>query len=311
MVRSLACFAAVLCFIASARSRANAQERKEIPQFNVRVDLVSVDVEVLDKKGNPVLGLKPDDFVVKENGAPMELTNFARLSDRPVSLVIVLDTSGIPQAKLRIAKQFIFQLIHLLGHEDDVCLLSFDNEDAYVEQGFTSDRSMLISALDNIGVPSGRTHTLLNDLFGPTPQIGLGIDYGLTALKKGKNGKKALLVISDRFKGLGPATVEHVEESGCTFLTLGFSNVANAILTLGGDKISKKQLMGASGGRAFSGDSGNITEVCRAVAYSLKNHYHLAYLTKGPSPGEKRDIQVLVPGRECMVYARHSYISPR
>lgn len=288
-----------------------AREQKETPDFNVRVDLVSVDVEVLDQKGNPIVDLGRDDFVVKENGTAMEISNFARLSDRPVSLVIVLDTSAIPQAKLRTAKQFIFQLMHLIGREDELCMYTFDNDDAYLEQGFTRDRAKLIAALDNIGVPSGRKHTLLNDLFGTTPQTGLGIDFGLAAAQKGVNGKKALVVISDRYKGLGPATVEHVEATGCTFLTLGFSNKANAIMSLGGDGISKRQLMRASGGRAFSGDNGDIGEVSRSVAYSLKNHYHIGYLTKVPGPAERRSIEVLVPGRDCRIYARRSYISPR
>jgi VWFA-related protein len=288
-----------------------AQAQKQTPDFNVRVDLVSVDVEVLDLKGNPIVNLDRDDFVVKENGVEMGISNFSRLSDRPVSLAIVLDTSAIPQAMLRIAKQFIFQLMHLLGREDELCLYTFDNSDAYLEQGFTRDRAQLIAALDNIGVPSGRKHTLLNDLFGPTPQIGLGIDFGLAAALKGVNGKKALVVISDRYKGLGPATVEHVETSGCTFLTLGFSNKANAIVSLGGDAISKRQMVRVSGGRQFSGDKGDIGDVSREVAYSLKNHYHIGYLTKVPGAAERRSIDILVPGRDCKIYARRSYISPR
>lgn len=305
--RTLAVWWIVACFC----FQSYAQEQKELPKFNVRVDLVSVDVEVLDRKGKPMVNLDRNDFVVKENGSGMEITNFARLADRPVSLVVVLDTSAIPQAKLVVAKQFIFQLIHLLHREDEICLYTYDNNDAYLEQGFTRDRGKLIDALDNIGVPSSRRHTLLNDLFGPSSQIGLGIDFGLAAAKKGAYGKKALLVISDRFKGLGPATVEHVEESGVTLLTLSFSNTANAILSLGGDAISKRQLMRESGGREFAGDKGDITEVCHAVAYSLKNHYHIGYLTKFPEPSEKRHIEVLVPGQECQVYSRRSYISPR
>ncbi len=288
-----------------------AQERKEPPKFQVRVNLVSVDVEVLDPKGTPITDLGQNDFRVKENGALMEISNFSRLSDRPVSLVVVLDTSAIPQAKLIVAKQFIHQLIHLLDREDEICLYTFDNKDAYLEQGFTRDRGLLVDALGNIGVPSGRKHTLLNDLFGATPQTGLGIDLGLVAAQEGVHGKKALVVISDRYKGLGPATVEHVEAAGCTLLTLGFANKASAILSLGGDVISKRQLMRQSGGRALSGDAADIHEVCKAAAYSLKNHYQIGYLTKEPGPSEKRRIEVLVPERDCRIYARRSYIAPR
>ncbi len=301
----------ILCITGVVEIYAYGQEQKEPPKFNVRVNLVSVDVEVLDPKGTPITDLRQNDFRVKENGTVMEITNFSRLSDRPVSLVIVLDTSAIPLDKLLVAKRFILELIHLLGRQDEICLYTFDDRDAYLEQGFTADRRLLVDALENIGVPSGRKHTLLNDLFGATPQIGLGVDLGLAAAQKSSYGKKALLLISDRYKGLGPATVEHVEAAGCTLLTLSFANKASNILSLGGDAISKKQLTRESGGREFSGDKGDIDEICRSVAYSLKNHYQIGYLTKEPAPSEKRRIEVLVPERQCSIYARHSYIAPR
>jgi VWFA-related protein len=46
-----------------------------IETFEVR--LQNLDVVVTDKKGNPVRGLTKEDFVVVEDGAPQEITNFA------------------------------------------------------------------------------------------------------------------------------------------------------------------------------------------------------------------------------------------
>ena len=71
------------------------EQQQQRPKFNVQVNLVSLDVEVLDQPGNPIPGLTRNDFVVKENGRTMEITNFAWLADRPVSLAMVLDTSAI------------------------------------------------------------------------------------------------------------------------------------------------------------------------------------------------------------------------
>jgi hypothetical protein len=56
-----------------------------VPQFNARVDLVSLDVEVLDAAGNPATDLVKEDFIIKEDGTPMPIMNFSRLSDRPVN----------------------------------------------------------------------------------------------------------------------------------------------------------------------------------------------------------------------------------
>jgi VWFA-related protein len=40
------------------------------------VDLVTVDAVVLDRSGQPVLGLKPEDFVVRDEGVPQAIENF-------------------------------------------------------------------------------------------------------------------------------------------------------------------------------------------------------------------------------------------
>ncbi len=288
-----------------------AQERPQ-PRFNVRVDLVSLDVEVVDQKGDPVADLTPDDFVIKENGRPVKISNFARLEDRPVSLTLVLDTSAILREKISVAKQFISRLAHLLGREDEISLYTFDTRDAYLEQDFTRDRFPLMEALNNIDVPSRRKGVLLKSLFGQTPRTALAIDLALREARRGRNEKKAVLIISSRFKGLGPATVDHARESGITVLALSFGNKTNSLLDLGGDRISKRQILRESGGRQFSAEVEDIGGICRRIAYSLKNHYSLAYLTEvGPGSEKTRKVQVLTTGRDYLVYARRSYLPPK
>jgi VWFA-related protein len=288
-----------------------AIQKDQPPQYNVRVNVVSLDVEVLERTGDPVLNLAAGDFVVREDGKEMQLTNFSRLHDRSVSLAIVLDTSGISLDKLNMAKRFILQLIHLLDRKDDICLYSFSTEDAQLEQDFTQNRRLLVDALENISVPSHGTGGVLSELLSPEPRTALAIDLALINLRKAQNPKKALLVISNRFRGLGPATVDHVQNSGFTLLTLGFSNKATLLVTLGGDAISRRQLMRESGGRRFSAETEDTTVVCRMIAYSLKNYYALSYLTQiGPNDEKLRHIKVQIPGRDYVINARRTY-SPK
>ena len=46
------------------------------PTFQTQVELVTVDVAVVDRKGLSVRGLTRDDFVVTENDVPQTLTSF-------------------------------------------------------------------------------------------------------------------------------------------------------------------------------------------------------------------------------------------
>ena len=287
------------------------RETGQAPQFGVRVNLVSLDVEVLDRTGDSVTALTRGDFIVKEEGKEMEISHFAWLSDRPVSLVFVLDTSAVPREQLSIAKDFISRLSHLLAREDEIALFTFDNRDAYLEQEFTCDRGLILEALSNIDVASGRVGSLLRELFGPIPRTGLGIDLALHKAHAGVHEKKAVLVVSNRLKGLGPVTIDHLRDSGHTLLTLKFSNKTNSVLSFVSDRISRRQLLRESGGRRFSGDKEDIARTCRAIAWSLKNHYSLGYTTTPLRDGERRSLEVLVPGYNYRIHVRRSYGATR
>jgi hypothetical protein len=285
-----------------------AQKEPRHPQYDIQVNLVSLDVEVLDRDSNHVLGLTKTDFVVEENGIPMEISNFALSTDRPVSLAAVLDTSALSVEQLIVGKTFLRTIAHDLECTDEMCLYSFDSRDAYLEQDFTSAMKPLWDALDNIGVLSHQSSGLLTAMFGQTPPTGLAIDMALHKLEKAHNGKKALLLISNRFNGTGPVTVEHIQRSGSTLLTLAFPHKASMVIQ-SGDAISMHQLMQESGGRRFSAESKNIEEVCRQMVYSLKNYYSIGYLAKvQPSDQKPRKIQIRIPKHSYKINFRRTHI---
>jgi VWFA-related protein len=285
------------------------QESNPQKKFGVRVNVVSLDVEVLDQNGNQIQGLNKSDFIVEENGKPVSISHFAVSTDMPVSLVAILDTSTINTEQLGICKRFLLIFAHELAHKDEICLYSFDAKNAYLEQDLTTDRPLLMKALDNIGVLSKRTPGALVELFGPIPRTAIAVDLGLLKLRNGHNGKKALLLISNRFRGLGPVTVEHVQQSGCTLITLAFPHKTTMLVSLGGDEISARQLMRESGGRQFSAESADIEKLSQKVAYSLKNYYSIGYLAEIKAGDTKpRKIRIRVPGRKCTIHYRHTFI---
>jgi VWFA-related protein len=298
-----------LVFFLGFSTSALAQETERKPLFSINVNTVSVDLEVLDDAGNPIQGLTQKDFLVKEDGRPMEIASFSQWTDRPVSLSIVLDTSSIKLDKLTLAKEHIFQMLHFFDRKDELSLFSFDSRDAYLEADLSTDRKLIINALDNISVPSRQSSGLVKELLGSIPPTGLGIDMALQNLRKSIHPKKALLIISNRFRGLGPETVNHVRDSGCLLLTLGFQNKTAFIITAAGDRISRNQLMNESGGRKFSAETADISGNCRAIVASLKNYYSLSYQTEITAKDQKRRrIDIQIPGHNYIINARRSYI---
>src|SRR4029079_293532 len=59
---------------------------------NVNVDIINVEVFVTDKAGNPVKGLKQEDFQILEDGRPVAISNFysGDTSGKPRSLMPLL-----------------------------------------------------------------------------------------------------------------------------------------------------------------------------------------------------------------------------
>ena len=82
------------------------------------IDLVELDAVVVDRKGQPMTGLTQADFVLKEDGKPVEVTTFTEVSpvgvdpeDRARSIVLLLDEAGVSavgtQTMQKIARAFL------------------------------------------------------------------------------------------------------------------------------------------------------------------------------------------------------------
>ena len=135
------------------------------PEIDDPGDVIKIDTEVVnvlftaqDKKRRLVTTLKDGDVRLLENGQPQELIAFTRKIDLPLSLAILIDTSGsqertLPEEK-DAAKSFIESVIR--PAKDEVSVLSFTGETT-LEQGMTSSVSRLRRAVDRVEFvpPSG------------------------------------------------------------------------------------------------------------------------------------------------------------
>ena len=70
----------VLSLLLLAPFGAGAQDTPASFGEVVDVDLVNVEVWVTDRKGQPILGLTPEDFIVREDGKPVEIAYFSEVS---------------------------------------------------------------------------------------------------------------------------------------------------------------------------------------------------------------------------------------
>src|SRR5437867_5996722 len=152
-------------------------------QLKVDVALVNVVATVTDDTGQYVADLTADDLIVEEDGKVQTIAHFTQSNDVPVSMGIVLDTSGSMERKIGTATTAVERFIRSIHKDDDIFLMTFANRPE-LRQDFTDDRDRLAKALRRVTVGGG---TALYD----------ALDESLRKIKQGRHDKKAILLITD------------------------------------------------------------------------------------------------------------------
>src|SRR5579862_4552924 len=152
-------------------------------QLKVDVALVNVVATITDQSGRYVSDLSQDDLDVYEDGQLQKISHFSQANDLPVSIGVLLDTSGSMERKIGTATTAVERFIRSIQKDDDIFLMTFANRPD-LRQDFTDDRERLARALRRVTVGGG---TALYD----------ALDQGLRKIKQGKHDKRAILLITD------------------------------------------------------------------------------------------------------------------
>ena len=124
----------------------------------VETDLTNILFTAVDKQKRFITELKQDDIRVTEDGQPQEIFTFARQTDLPLSLAILIDTSISEERTLPIEKAAASSFVDavLRPDKDEMAVISFTGEST-LEQGLTGSAARVRRALDRVEFvpPSG------------------------------------------------------------------------------------------------------------------------------------------------------------
>jgi VWFA-related protein len=137
---------------------ADAQQsdtEKSDQTLKVNVNVVGVFFNVKDKHGALIPNQTKDDFQVFEDGKPQTIKYFAAESDLPLTLGILIDTSGSQMRVLDMEKEVGAAFLHqILTPKDEAYVINFD-VDSELVQDYTNDIHRLQSALNKVKINSG------------------------------------------------------------------------------------------------------------------------------------------------------------
>ncbi|PWT91967.1 MAG: hypothetical protein C5B55_07215 [Blastocatellia bacterium] len=156
-------------------------EPQDIDTVKTDTDLVSVPVIATDQNGLYIPDLQQTEFSIAENGVKQEIAFFGTVS-APFNVVLMLDTSGSTQQKLKLIQEAASAFVDQLQPADRVKVISFDDE-VKDRNDFTSNRSVLRAAINSTRSGEG---TKFYD----------AIESALNTIRTIK-GRKAIVVFTD------------------------------------------------------------------------------------------------------------------
>jgi VWFA-related protein len=199
-----------------------------VTTMSVQVKVVNVFATARDKHGKIVNGLNKDDFTLTEDGRPQTIRYFARETDIPLTLGLLVDTSMSQRRVLgeeRSASQsFLNQMVR--EDKDKAFVIHFDHE-VELLQDLTSSHQKLEAALQSLEAPQF-TRTSGGSSpggSGPDPNSSRGsgrhrggggttlydsVYLASNELMQKQQGRKSLIVLSD---GVDMGSKESLDEA--------------------------------------------------------------------------------------------------
>ena len=260
----------------------------QTPDIRVDTTLVEIPVNVSDSLNRAVIGLDKDNFRVFEDGVEQKVSVFSG-EDAPISVGLIVDTSGSMGLKLGISQKAAAEFLKTMTPKDDVFLVEFSDQ-ARVVEPFTAETKNIEYDMGKLQ-PGGLT-ALLD-----------GVNLGVSEMKKAKNPRKALIVISDGGDNHSVYTPTQIKETvraaDVEIYAMGvFEPVFFPGLPL--EEISGPKLLAKlaeeTGGRAFGARADEqMPAIAQRIGVELRNQYVLGYYPSNPAKdGKYRNVKVEV-----------------
>ncbi len=260
----------LLTVMAAAVAAYGARQRPE-DAASFRSDsseLVVLPVVVTDKGGRFVSDLPPGRFSIYDNGRQQPVSLFTR-EDAPVTIGIIVDTSGSMGTKLPYVEAATLALARGSNPDDEIFAVAFNDTVREVLPGariLAGDIDHLQTALAAL-VSQGRT--ALYD----------ALTTGLDRLEAAPGARKVLVLISDGGDNTSRASLHDVlaraQQSNVSIYTIGLFETADSDRNL--DVL--KALARATGAERFLPKSaGPMMQACQRIAREIRSQYTLGFV---------------------------------
>ncbi len=298
--------------------------------LKIDVDLVNLYCSVHDKKNALIPGLAQTDFTLAEDGKQQTIKYFARESDLPLTIGLLVDVSGSQQnlieAERRAAAQFFTSV---LRKKDAAFLIAF-GADSELLQDLTASPRLLQEGLNRLKLNAGYS----GPNSGPVPTMaGLrgtvlydAVYVAATDMLAKEVGRKAMVLITDGedqgSRETEKAAIEAAQKAdaiiyGVLYVDRGFYGGGGGVFSRGsvpppmnyGGEGVLKHMAEETGGRMFQVDGRNSLEsIFDQIQQEMRTQYAIGYTpTNSNKDGGYRRIDLRTTSKDLKVQVRKGY----
>ena len=252
------------------------------PTFKVDVRMVRLLVNVKNPAGDLVGSLDKNEFTVYDNGVPQEVAVFEHYTTRPLSVALLVDTSGSTAKDLRYEVTSISKFLTALfaeGNEKDMAALYSFNYQVTLFSSFTRRQRRIEDQLKLLK-PEGGT-SLYDSIYFASQEL------------QGRDGRHVVVVVTDGGDTTSARTYRDALTSAQRADAIIYPIVVVPITNdagrnLGGEH-ALQTLASGTGGRWFDPAVGEQLDRAFAdILRDLRAQYMLGYYPRGlPPPSAK------------------------
>jgi VWFA-related protein len=315
-VKKILAVCSMTAFLAVLPSSGLPQEPQQGPTIRSQVNLVNLFVTVRDKNKRIVPDLKQQDFKIAEDGQDQQIAFFSKEVTLPITLALLLDTSGSEQYMLGAIQDMGSRFIdRVLRKGDEALVMSFDT-DVDLLSDFTDNRGQLDRAIHKARINTPMSGGLSP---GPVPTAHMtgtalydAIYLACNEKLSTEAGRKAIVIVTDaQDEGSRVRLEEAIEAAQRTDTVVHILLVADP--HFGGNSGVAHKITDETGGRSISANSEkHLAEAFDQISEELRSQYTLGYYPSNPAhDGRFRKIKVDTSNHDYRVLARKGYYAPK
>ena len=271
--------------------------------IHVAVNLVNVAFSVRDARGALVDDLSKEDVEVFEDAVPQKVSHFAKSTDVPLTLGLIVDVSGSQDHfSKQHEKDLEVFLKEVLGPKDRAFLVTFGNHIRLISD-FSPSGTEIIERMQEYkegdrGRDKGKKKRVAYPELGPAENRDLGtafydsIFYSVVEKLAQESGRRALLVFTDGEDNSSShdmmTTIEAAQAENVVVYAIRYTEKEHGQLTARNkygtsvmDRIAKE-----TGGAHIDAAATDPHTYFRQIAEELRTSYELAYYPTNTEKGE-------------------------